>query len=203
MARSKLPEMMRLPFGVNATECTAPESPVSGRSNCPLPDSQSLIDLSKLPEISVCPLGEKATDVTTPACPGRVSRRWPKLREPQHAALPICRPRHVTPIARRGRGRQERNRFCGAFGFRSGVGRGRRCRGAAAGIFLAWSFGGGGRLALSRARLRWRRRGFGFTARRRLRCLLENRIHGADDPVHVVVEVLAGIDLDGVAEGEI
>jgi len=38
--------MMRLPFGVNATDNTASESPVSVRNNCPLPASQSFIDLS-------------------------------------------------------------------------------------------------------------------------------------------------------------
>ncbi len=77
MARSKLPETMRLPFGVNATDDTVSESPLMVRNDCPLPASQSLIDLSVLPEISVCPLGEKATEVTAPPCPDSVSRRWP------------------------------------------------------------------------------------------------------------------------------
>ena len=66
MARSKLPEMMRLPFGVNATDSTASEIAGERAQQLPAAGVQSLIDLSKLPETSVRPLGEKATEVTTP-----------------------------------------------------------------------------------------------------------------------------------------
>jgi len=74
---------------------------------------------------------------------------------------------------------------------------------AAAGVFLAWRVGRrGGSLAFAVLGLKapsgvWFR-GSAATSR-----LFENRIHGADEPVHMVVEVLAGIDLDGVAERKI
>src|SRR4029077_2212352 len=79
--RSNVPETMRLPFGVNATDVTTPDSPPSVRNNRPAPASQTLTDLSVLPETSIWPSGENATAFTAPACPTNVSRRWPKLAE--------------------------------------------------------------------------------------------------------------------------
>ncbi len=85
--RSKLPEMMRLPFGKYATDEIRSVSPVRVLRTCPDVESQIFSVRSTLPDTSVRPFGANATEVTGPECPLNVRSLAPEPPEPPDKAI--------------------------------------------------------------------------------------------------------------------